>query len=333
VLAVDLKSFGGPEVIHVIEVPDPVPGAGELLVRVHATAVNRADVLQRRGLYPPPSGASPYLGLEIAGTVLRGGLGFVAGDRVMALLPGGGYAQLATVPADMLMRIPSNLSFEQAAAFPEVWMTAYDNLFNWGRLAEGEIALVHGGGSGVGTAAIQLVKAKGARVIVTAGSKEKLDRCRELGADAGIDYKTEDFVARVKELTREGGALASSSGGGGVDVVLDVQGAAYLEKNLRSLAIGGRIVVIGMQGGTKAELDLGMLMARRGSLMSTSLRARPLAAKVALTRQMEREVLPEVASGKLKPIVDRVFDLADAAEAHRYLESSGHFGKLVLRVP
>jgi putative PIG3 family NAD(P)H quinone oxidoreductase len=333
VLAVDLKSFGGPEVIHVTEVADPVPGEGELLVNVHATAVNRADVLQRRGMYPPPTGASPYLGLEIAGTVLRGGLGFVAGDRVMALLPGGGYAQLATVPADMLMRIPSNLSFEQAAAFPEVWLTAYDNLFNWGRLAAGEVALVHGGGSGVGTAAIQLAKAKGARVIVTAGSAEKVAKCLELGADAGIDYKTEDFVARVEELTREGGAVANANGQRGVDVVLDVQGAAYLERNLRSLATGGRVVVIGMQGGTKAELDLGLLMARRGSIISTSLRARPLAAKVALTKQVEHEVLPEIASGALKPIVDRVFPLAEAADAHRYMESSGHFGQIVLKVP
>jgi putative PIG3 family NAD(P)H quinone oxidoreductase len=290
---------------------------------VHATAVNRADVLQRRGFYPPPPGASPILGLEMAGVVHRGGHGFVAGDRVMALLPGGGYAQFAAVPAAMLLRIPSNLGFEQAAAFPEVWMTAFDNLFNWGHLAAGEVALVHGGGSGVGTAAIQLARWKGARTIVTAGSPAKIERCVALGAEAGIDYKTEDFVARCRELT----------GGHGVDVVLDVQGAAYLEKNLRSIATGGRIVVIGMQGGAKAELDLGLLMNKRGTLMSTSLRARPLEAKIALAKQVERELLPELEAGRLAPVVDRVFELADAAEAHRLMEASGHFGKLVLRVP
>jgi len=323
VLGVDLKGFGGPEVIQLTEVPEPVPGADELLVRVHATALNRADVLQRRGFYPPPPGASPLLGLELAGVVHRGGHGFTAGDRVMALLPGGGYAQLAAVPAAMLMRIPSNLSFEQAAAFPEVWLTAFDNLFNWGRLAPGEVALVHGGGSGVGTAAIQLARWRGARTIVTAGSAEKVAKCVALGAEAGIDYKTEDFVARVKELTS----------GRGVDVVLDVQGAAYLEKNLRSIATGGRIVIIGMQGGSKAELDLGLLMNKRGSVISTSLRARPLEAKVALTRQVEREIVPELEAGRLSPVVDRVFDLAQAAEAHRLMEASTHFGKIVLRVP
>jgi putative PIG3 family NAD(P)H quinone oxidoreductase len=323
VLGVDLKGFGGPEVIQLTELPEPVPGPEEVLIHVRATAVNRADVLQRRGFYPPPPGASPLLGLEVSGVVQRGGHGFTAGDRVMALLPGGGYAQLAAVPAAMLMRIPSNLSFEQAAAFPEVWLTAYDNLFNWGRLAPGEVALVHGGGSGVGTAAIQLARWRGARTIVTAGSAEKVARCVELGAEAGIDYKTEDFVARVKELTE----------GRGVDVVLDVQGGAYLEKNLRSIATGGRIVVIGLQGGSKAELDLGLLMSKRGSVTSTSLRSRPLEAKVTLTRQVERDILPELETGRIAPVVDRVFELAEAADAHRLMESSAHFGKIVLRVP
>ncbi len=309
--------------MHLAQVPDPVPGPGELLLRVRATAVNRADTLQRRGLYPPPPGASTILGMELAGEVAQAGHGFAAGERVCALLAGGGYAQLAAVPASMLMRIPETLTFEQAAAFPEVWMTAYDNLFNWGRLAAGETALLHGGGSGVGTAGIQLARWKGARVLVTAGSAEKIRRCVELGAEAGIDYKTEDFVARSKELT----------GGRGVDVVLDVLGAAYLDRNLRALATGGRVVVIGLQGGNKAELDLGLLMGKRASLIGTTLRARPLEAKVALTRQVERDLLPELAAGRLKTIVDRVFDLADAAEAHRLMEASAHFGKIVLRVP
>jgi len=322
VLAIGLKGFGGPEVMRVEEVDDAIPSTGELLVRVRATAVNRADTLQRRGHYPPPPGASSILGLELAGEVVSGGEGFQAGERVCALLPGGGYAQLAAVPAAMLMRIPDGLSFEQAAAFPEVWMTAYDNLFNWGRLAAGEIALLHGGGSGIGTAGIQLARWKGARVLVTAGSAEKIRRCVELGAEAGIDYKTEDFVARSKEL----------SGGRGVDVVLDVQGAAYLERNIRALAPGGRIVVIGLQGGVKGELDLGLLMGKRGSVIGTTLRARPLEAKVALTRQVERDVLPEIAAGRMKVVVDKVFELGEAVEAHRRMEASEHFGKIVLRV-
>jgi putative PIG3 family NAD(P)H quinone oxidoreductase len=323
VLAIDLKGSGGPEVMQVMQVPDPVPGDGELLIRVRATAVNRADTLQRRGLYPPPPGASPLLGLEIAGEVAEAGHGFEAGARVMALLPGGGYAQLAAVPAAMLLRIPDGLSFEQAAAFPEVWLTAYDNLFNWGRLHAGETVLVHGGGSGIGTAAIQLASWRGARVLVTAGSAEKLRRCLELGASAGIDYKGEDFVARARALTD----------GRGVDVILDVQGAAYLDKNLRALAIGGRLVVIGLQGGNKAELDFNLLMARRASVIGTTLRARPLEAKVALTRQVETDLLPELAAGRVKVVVDSVFDLAQAAQAHRRMEASQHFGKIVLRVP
>ncbi len=261
--------------------------------------------------------------MELAGEVVTDGHGFARGERICALVAGGAYAQLAAVPAGLLMRIPEGLTFEQAAAFPEVWMTAFDNLFNWGRLAAGETALVHGGGSGVGTAAIQLIRWKGARALVTAGSADKIRRCVELGAAAGFDYKTEDFVARAKEATA----------GRGVDVVLDVQGGPYLEKNLRALATGGRLVVIGLMGGARAELDLGLVLSKRLTVIGTTLRSRPLEQKVALTRQIEREILPEIAAGKLRVIVEHVFDLAAAADAHRMLEASTHFGKLVLRVP
>jgi putative PIG3 family NAD(P)H quinone oxidoreductase len=322
-LAIDVKEPGGPEVLRLAEVPDPVPGPDELLVRVRATAVNRADTLQRRGKYPPPAGASPIIGLELAGEVVHAAHGFAAGERVMALLPGGGYAQLAAIPAGMAMRIPDGLTFEQAAAFPEVWMTAFDNLFNWGRLAAGEWALVHGGGSGVGTAAIQLARSRGAKVVVTCGSAEKVERCLALGAEAGIDYKREDFVERTLAIT----------GGRGADVVLDVQGGGYLDRNLRAIAVGGRLVIIATMGGAKAELDIGRLMMRRASVTGTTLRARPLAEKIALTRQVEREVVPPLARGDVRVVIDRIYDLADAPAAHALMETSAHFGKIVLRVP
>jgi putative PIG3 family NAD(P)H quinone oxidoreductase len=323
--AITMQTPGGPEVLELAEVPDVAPGPGELGVRVRATAVNRADILQRRGKYPPPPGASPILGLEMAGEVERVGPGVdgaLVGERVCALLPGGGYAERVVMPAGMAMIIPAAMSYVDAAAFPEVWLTAYDNLFNWGRLAPGETALVHGGGSGVGTAAIQLARWRGAHVIVTVGSADKARRAVALGADHAIDYKHEDFVARVEALT----------GGRGVDVVLDIMGASYLDRNLRALGVGGRLVCIGTMGGVKAELDLGRMFGKRLTLMATTLRARPVAEKIALTRQVEREVLPEVAAGRLQVIVDRVLPLARAADAHRALEASEHFGKIVLEV-
>jgi putative PIG3 family NAD(P)H quinone oxidoreductase len=316
---------GDSDVLHLAEVPDLAAGAGELLVHVRATAVNRADIFQRRGSYPPPAGASDILGLEMAGEIAALGSGvtsWAVGDRVCALLPGGGYAEQVVIPAEMALPIPDSVSFEQAAAFPEVFFTAYDNLFNWGRLKHGEIALIHGGGSGIGTAAIQLACWRGVEVIVTAGSAEKIAQCVQLGAKAGINYRSEDWPARVRELTD----------GHGVAVILDIIGGSYLAPNLASLAIEGRLVVISTLGGATTEIDLRTLMAKRLTLVGTTLRARPLPAKIALTRQIEHDLLPALADGTLRPIIHQVFDLADAAAAHRLMESSEHFGKIVLRV-
>ena len=315
---------GDAEVLVLREVPDLSAGPGELLVRVRATALNRADILQRRGKYPPPPGASEILGLEMAGEILAlgaGVAGWQVGERVCALLPGGGYAEQVVIPAAMAMRIPANLGFEEAAAFPEVWFTAYDNLFNWGRLAAGERVLIHGGGSGIGTAAIQLARWRGATPYVTAGSAEKIAQCLALGAAGGSNYRSEDWAAQVQEWT-----------GGGVDVILDIIGGPYLAANIASLAVAGRLVVIATMGGSRAEIDLAALMVKRLTIAGTTLRARPLAAKVALTEQVTRDLLPGLAAGTLRPIVYASLELADAAAAHRLLEASDHFGKVVLRV-
>jgi putative PIG3 family NAD(P)H quinone oxidoreductase len=316
---------GEPEVLVLREVPDLSAGPGELLVRVRATALNRADILQRRGKYPPPPGASEILGLEMAGEILALGAGvsgWQVGERVCALLPGGGYAEQVVIPAGMAMHIPANLGFEEAAAFPEVWFTAYDNLFNWGRLAAGERVLIHGGGSGIGTAAIQLARWRGATPYVTAGSAEKIAQCLELGAAAGSNYRSDDWAAQVQEWT----------GGSGVDVILDIIGGPYLAANIASLAVAGRLVVIATMGGARAEIDLSALMAKRLTIAGTTLRARPLPAKLALTEQVTRDLLPALAAGTLRPIVYASLELADAAAAHRLLEASDHFGKIVLRV-
>ncbi|KPL87037.1 NAD(P)H-quinone oxidoreductase [Herpetosiphon geysericola] len=316
---------GDAEVLQLAEVADLQPQAGELLIRVHATAVNRADILQRRGMYPAPAGASEILGLEIAGEVIDHGAGVTApalGTRICALLPGGGYAQQVVIPAALAMPIPDSLSYEQAAAIPEVWMTAYDNLFNWGRLSAGERLLVHGGSSGIGTAAIQLAGWRGAEVIITAGSEQKIERCRELGAVAGINYRTENWPERLQELTDHQG----------VDVVLDMLGGSYFNANLASLRVGGRLVIIATMGGAQTELDLRTLMLKRLTVCGTTLRARPIAAKAALTQQMLQDVLPRFADGTFTPVIEAVFDLAEASAAHRLLESSQHVGKIVLRV-
>ena len=323
--AIIFEQAGDADVLQLAEVADLQPQAGELLIRVYATAVNRADILQRRGMYPAPAGASEILGLEIAGEVIGHGVGVTTpalGTRVCALLPGGGYAQQVVISAELAMPIPVNLSYEQAAAIPEVWMTAYDNLFNWGRLSAGERLLVHGGSSGIGTAAIQLAQWRGSEVLITAGSEAKIARCRELGAVAGINYRTENWPERVQALTEQQG----------VDVVLDMLGASYFNDNLASLRIGGRLVIIATMGGAQTELDLRTLMLKRLTVCGTTLRARPIAAKAALTQQMLADVLPRFADGTFQPVIEAVFDLAEASAAHRLLESSQHVGKIVLRV-
>ncbi|MFG1996701.1 NAD(P)H-quinone oxidoreductase [Actinoplanes sp. NPDC048988] len=304
------------------EVPDPVPAEGEVVVDVTAAGVNRADVSQRQGFYPPPPGASAYPGLECAGVISAVGSGVTGrhvGERVSALLSGGGYAQRVAVPAGQLLPVPTGLSLHEAAALPEVSCTVWSNSIDRDRLRKGKTFLVHGGGSGIGTFAIQLGHALGARVITTARAS-KHDRLRELGADLCVDYTTDDFVAATKDFTD----------GVGVDVVLDIVGAKYLARNIEALAPNGRITVIGMQGGRTAELDLGLLMAKRGSVSSTSLRARPLADKARIVSAVARDVWPLVEAGAIKPIIHTTMPLAEAAEAHRLMESSDHLGKILL---
>lgn len=311
---------GGPEVLRYGDAPDPRPAEGELLVRVRATAVNRADTLQRRGNYAPPPGASTILGLELAGEVVQPAGSWRVGDRVMAVVTGGGYAELATVPAGMAMRIPDPFSFEQAAAIPEVFLTAYLNLFTLGKLSAGETALIHAGASGVGTAAIQLARAAGAQVIATAGTPEKVAFCRDLGAALAINYKQEDFAERVLAFTE----------GRGADIVLDFVGAPYWNANLRAMAMNGRLMLIGMLGGSRGELDLGPIMAKRITVTGTTLRRTPLPEKIALTQTFVAFAMPRFERGELRPIVDSVYPLRDAAEAHRRMEANRNIGKIVL---
>jgi putative PIG3 family NAD(P)H quinone oxidoreductase len=324
--AVTVTEPGGPEVLTWAEVPDPVCGPGEVLVDVTATAVNRADLLQRQGFYPPPEGASDILGLECSGVVSEVGEGVVGwpvGDEVCALLAGGGYAERVAVPAGQLLPRPSGVELATAAALPEVTCTVWSNVFLLAGLKRGENFLVHGGSSGIGTMAIQLAARAGARVLTTAGTPAKLDVCRELGADVGINYRDEDFVARVREAT----------GGHGVDVILDNMGAKYLARNVDALGTGGRLVSIGMQGGTKAELDLGKLMRKRGSVHATTLRSRPATGpggKSEIVAAVRHDVWPDVERGVVRPIVDRRLPMSRAAEAHRAVEASEHVGKVLL---
>ena len=313
---------GEPDVLRYGDATDPQPGADELLVRVHATAVNRADLLQRRGGYAPPLGASPILGLELAGEVVQPATGWRTGDRVMAVVTGGGYAELAAVPAGMAMRIPARYSYEEAAAIPEAFLTAYLNLFTLGRLQAGEVALIHAGASGVGTAAIQLVRATGARAIATAGAEEKLALCRDLGADPALNYKSESFAERVQEVT----------GGRGADVVLDFVGAPYWDSNMAALALGGRLMLIGFLGGSRGQLDLGALMGKSLTVASTTLRRTALPQKIALTQAFADFALARFERGELRPVIDRVLSITQAAEAHRVLESNSNAGKVVLVV-
>lgn len=312
---------GGPEVLRYRDAPDPQPGAGELLVRVHATAVNRAELLQRRGAYPPPPGASPILGLELAGEVLRPAGAWRAGDRVMAVVTGGGYAELAAVPANVALAIPAGMSFEQAAAIPEAFLTAYLNLFTLGRLQAGETALIHAGASGVGTAAIQLARAAGARVFATA-SAGKLALCRELGAEDAFDYRAEPFAERLRAAT----------GGRGADVTLDFVGAPYWEANLAALAPYGRLMLIGFLGGSRGQLDIGPILAKSLTVAGTTLRRTPLAQKAALAEAFAAFALPRFARGELRPVIDTVLPIEQAADAHRMMEENRNAGKIVLRL-
>ncbi len=323
--AIQVEGRGKDAKLVLGEAPPPARSERQIRIRVHATAVNRADLMQRRGLYPPPPGASEILGLECAGEVTESAPGLAqprAGDRVMALLPGGGYAEEAVVDAGSALPIPERLSFEQAAAVPEVFLTCFLNLFQIARAPGGGAVLVHGGGSGIGTAAIQLLREEGIRVIVTAGSAAKLERCRALGADLALDYHAGDFAPAVLEFT----------GGRGVDVVLDSIGAPYLASHLRCLAVGGRLVLIGLMGGARAELDLGALLLRRLQVIGSTLRARPVEEKAGIVRGFEERFGAALRQGRIAPVIDRVLPLEQAQEAHELLERSDHFGKVVLRV-
>jgi putative PIG3 family NAD(P)H quinone oxidoreductase len=323
--AIVAKEPGDASVLAIGEAPAPALVPGSLRIRVAATAVNRADLLQRRGMYPPPPGASPILGLECAGTVAEiapGVSGWRPGDRAMALLAGGGYAEEVVVDAGSALPIPAKLSFEEAAALPEVFLTVFLNVFQLGGLAQCDTVLVHGGGSGIGTAAIQMVKAAGARILVTAGSDEKCKRCLALGADGAVNYRTGDFVAAVKEAT----------GGEGAAIVLDSIGAPYFEKNLAALRTGGRLLLIGLMGGAKTEANLALLLARRLSVIGSTLRTRSTQEKAAIVTGFRARFGADLESGRLRPVVDRVLPLEQAADAHRLLEASEHFGKVVLRV-
>jgi putative PIG3 family NAD(P)H quinone oxidoreductase len=320
VRAIVITKPGDPEVLQWQEVPDPEPGPGDVLIEIAAGGVNRADLAQRLGFYPPPPGAPKYPGLECSGTVVGTGAEVTrwkAGDQVCALLAGGGYAERVAVPQAQVLPIPAGVSLVQAAGLPEVACTVYSNVFQLARLQPGELLLVHGGSSGIGTLAIQLAKATGARVACTAGSAEKLARCRELGADITIDYRTEDFSALIQA---EGGA----------DVILDIMGASYLHRNIKALAHNGRLAIIGMQGGSKAEIDLGLMMARRATLISTGLRARPVAEKAGIIAGVEADVWPYLADGQIVPVIDAELPMPEAAQAHRLLEASGHVGKILL---
>jgi putative PIG3 family NAD(P)H quinone oxidoreductase len=316
---------GDESVLHLGDTDEPVLGPGEVRLRVRACAVNRADLLQRQGMYPPPPGASPILGLECAGEVAELGAGVTGwriGDRAMALLAGGGYAEQVVVHAGSLLPVPARFSWEQAASLPEVYLTVFLTVFQLGNLREGGSVLVHGGGSGIGTACTQLAKLARATVIATAGSDEKCKRCLELGADVAVNYHDGDFVAAAQQAT----------GGRGVDVVLDSIGGPYLERNLAALAIGGRLVLIGLMGGAKAEINLAALLARRLSVIGSTLRARPVAEKAELVAAFRARFGAALEAGALVPVVDRVLPLAEAGEAHRAMKASEHFGKIALRV-
>jgi NADPH2:quinone reductase len=324
--AIEIASPGGPEVLRPCERPDPVPHAGELLIQVQASGVNRPDVLQRKGLYPMPPGVSDLPGLEVAGTVVAGApedlaaAGLAIGDPVCALVAGGGYAELCVAPAGQCLPVPAGLSMVEAASLPETLFTVWQNVFTIARLQPGESLLVQGGSSGIGVTAIQLAKALGSTVYVTAGSDDKCAACVAIGADAGINYRTQDFVAEVRRLT----------GGRGVDVVLDMVAGDYVAREVECLAEDGRLAIIAVQGGTKSGFDAGTVLRRRLAITGSVLRPRSVAYKTALAHDLRERVWPLLAAGTVKPVIHRVFPAAQAADAHALMESSTHVGKIVL---
>jgi NADPH:quinone reductase len=324
-IAIGIKAPGGPEMLVAEERPMPLPGAGEILVKVAAAGVNRPDVMQRQGRYPPPKGAPDIPGLEIAGEVVALGDGVTRwkiGDKVAALVVGGGYAEYCLAHESHALPVPPDLTLVEAAAIPETFFTVWHNAFERGRLKAGETLLVHGGSSGIGTAAIQLAKAFGARVIATAGSVEKCDACRSLGADVAVNYKAQDFVAAVKAATD----------GKGANVVLDMVGGDYIERNYEAAAVEGRVVQIAFQGSSKATVDFRRILLKRLTHTGSTLRARSISDKGAIARAVEERVLPLIAAGQVRPLIDSTFPLVQAAAAHARMETSTHIGKIVLTV-
>ena len=322
---VEIAAPGGPEQLKTAVRPIPKPGDDEVLIRVEAAGVNRPDVMQRQGRYPPPPGASDLPGMEIAGEVVALGpkvSGVSLGDKVTSLLPGGGYAAYAVAAAPLLMPIPKGSSMVEAAAIPETFLTVWTNLFERGRCKAGDIVLIHGGTSGIGTTAIQLAKVWGARVFATAGSEAKARACEALGAVRGIDYKTEDFVEVIRAETK----------GYGVDITLDMVAGSYVQRNLDIAAIEGRVVTISLLGGSRAEINVGMILVKRLTLTGSTLRSRTVAQKAAVAAAVRQNVWPLIESGKVRPVIFKTFPLAEASEAHRLMETSNHIGKIVLTV-
>ena len=322
---IDMTGYGGPEVLTLAEGPVPRPGTGEVLIRVAAAGMNRGDILQRTGNYPPPPGASPVLGLEVSGTIAAVGENvgdWREGQEVCALVAGGGYAEYCAAPAPQCLPVPHGLGLVEAAALPETFLTVWTNVFERGRLIPGESFLVHGGSSGIGTTAIQLARAFGARVFATAGSVDKCAVCQQLGAERAINYRREDFVSVVKEAT----------GGSGVDVILDMIGGSYAERNQQALAVEGRLVQIGIMEGSKITLDLFQMMVRRQTITGSTLRARSVADKAAIARLVQEKAWPLIEAGSIRTVIDRTFPLAEVAAAHRLMESSQHIGKILLTV-
>lgn len=324
--AIEITAYGAPDVLRLGQRPAPVPAAGEVLIRVAASGVNRPDVLQRTGNYPVPPGASDIPGLEVAG-VIEGGdaaamaaAGFQVGDRVCALVAGGGYAELCVAPVGQCLPVPAGLSDTEAASLPETFFTVWSNVFDRARLQAGETLLIQGGSSGIGVTAIQMAKALGATVIVTAGSDDKCAACLALGADHAINYKTQDFVAQAKHLT----------GGNGVNVVLDMVAGDYVAREIECLAEDGRLVIIAVQGGIKSEFNSGLVLRRRLTITGSTLRPRPVAFKAAIAQALRKTVWPLLESGAIKPVIHSTFAAADAAAAHRLMESNQHVGKIVL---